>query len=282
MISLSTPTNWSKTCAVWIEEIRVVFEVPAPVPVGTGGFLRSIRKVTALLAVGVSLSFTLHCTRPPVLSSGSKSTTGKASSSRNSGLVFEEEGLASWYGGNGDGFEGKPTANGETFDPEALTAAHKTLPLGTILEVENVDNGKKVLVRVNDRGPFVKGRILDLSRRGAKQLGFLGQGTTQIRIRTVDGLGNPAPLDEALEKGNPYVIQVAALSDPKNIEALRRELEPAFTPVTLQDAFLKNGREIKRVRVGAYTSRADAEKAASDLARRLKDRGVEPFVTRKR
>lgn len=282
MISLSTPTNWSRTCAVWIEEIRVAFEVPAPVPVGTGGFLRSIRKVTALLAVGVSLSFTLHCTRPPVLSGGSKSSTGKSSGSRNSGLVFEEEGLASWYGGNGDGFEGKPTANGETFDPEALTAAHKTLPLGTILEVENLDNGKKVLVRVNDRGPFVKGRILDLSRRGAKQLGFLGQGTTQIRIRTVDGLGNPAPLDEALEKGNPYVIQVAALSDPKNIEALRRELEPAFTPVTLQDAFLKNGREIKRVRVGSYTSRADAEKAANDLARRLKDRGVEPFVTRKR
>ncbi len=282
MVSLSTPTNWSKTCAVWIEEIRVVFEVPVPVPVGTGGFLRSIRRVTALLAVGVSLSFTLHCTRPPVIASGSKAAGAKGSRAFNGGMVFEEEGLASWYGGNGDGFEGKPTANGESFDPEALTAAHKTLPLGSILEVENIDNGKKVLVRVNDRGPFVKGRILDLSRRGAKQLGFIGQGTAQVRIRTVDGLGNPAPVDEALERGNPYVVQVAALSDPKNIEALRHELEPGFAPITLQDAFLKNGREIKRVRVGSYTSRADAEKAANDLARRLKDRGVEPFITRKR
>ncbi len=282
MVSLSTPTNWSRTCAVWIEEIRVAFEPPAPVPVGTGGFLRSMRKGTTLLAVGVSLSFTLHCTRPPVVSGGSRSSNAKKSGASTSGLAFEEEGLASWYGGNGDGFEGKPTANGESFDPEALTAAHKTLPLGSILEVENLDNGKKVLVRVNDRGPFVKGRILDLSRRGAKQLGFMGQGTAQVRIRTVDGLGNPAPIDEALEKGNPYVVQVAALTDPRNIEALRRELEPGFAPISIQDAFMKDGREVKRIRVGAYTSRNDAEKAANDLARRLKDRGVEPFITRKR
>ncbi|HJV90590.1 MAG TPA: septal ring lytic transglycosylase RlpA family protein [Holophagaceae bacterium] len=282
MVSLSTPTNWSRTCAVWIEEIRVVFEAPVPVTVGTGGFLRSIRKVAALLAAGVSLSFTLHCTRPPVVSGSARTSSSRGAGSRADGAVFEEEGLASWYGGNGDGFEGKPTANGESFDPEALTAAHKTLPLGTILEVENLDNGKKVLVRVNDRGPFVKGRILDLSRRGAKQLGFIGMGTAQVRIRTVDGLGNPAPIDETLEKGNPYVIQVAALTDPKNIEALRRELEPGFAPVTLQDAILRDGREIKRVRVGAYGSKADAEKAANELARRLKDRGVEPFITRKR
>ncbi len=282
MVSLATPTNWSRTCAVWIEEIRVVFEAPAPVPVGTGGFLRSMRKVTTLLAVGVSMSFTLHCTRPPVVASRSRTAGNGRSSALRPGQVFEEEGLASWYGGNGDGFEGKPTANGETFDPEALTAAHKTLPLGTVVEVENLDNGKRVLVRINDRGPFVKGRILDLSRKGAKQLGFLGQGTAQIRLRTVDGLGNPAPLDEALEKGNPYVVQVAALSDPRNIEALRRELEPAFAPITLQEAFTKDGREVKRVRVGAYATREDAEKAADELARRLKDRGVDPFITRRR
>lgn len=282
MVSLATPTNWSRTCAVWIEEIRVVFEAPAPVPVGRGGFLRSIRKVTTLLAVGVSASFTLHCTRPPVVAASSRSGAPGKAGNATPGQAFEEEGLASWYGGNGDGFEGKPTANGEIFDPEALTAAHKTLPLGTILEVTNQANGKRVLVRVNDRGPFVKGRILDLSKKGAQQLGFLGQGTAQIRLRTVDGLGNPAPVDESLEKGNPYVVQVAALSDSRNLENLRRELEPGYAPITLQTAFTKDGREVKRVRVGAYPNREAAEKAAEELARRLKDRGVDPFITRRR
>ena len=280
MVSLDTPTNWSRTCAVWIEEIRVAFDDPAPMVVGSGGFLRSMRRVTTLLAVGVSMSFTLHCTRPVATPrSGSGGTRGTGALA---GRVFEEEGQASWYGGDGDGFEGRPTANGEIFDPEALTAAHKTLPLGTVIQVENLDNGKRVLVRVNDRGPFVRGRILDLSKKGARQLGFLGQGTANIRLRTVDGLGNPAPLDEALEKGNPYVVQVAALTDPQNIEALRKELEPTYGPLTLQDALLRNGREVKRVRVGSFSTRDEAERAANELAKRLKGRGVDPFITRRR
>jgi len=280
MVSLDTPTNWSRTCAVWIEEIRVAFDDPAPMVVGSGGFLRSMRRLTTLLAVGVSMSFTLHCTRPVATPrSGSGGTRGTGALA---GRVFEEEGQASWYGGDGDGFEGRPTANGEIFDPEALTAAHKTLPLGTVIQVENLDNGKKVLVRVNDRGPFVRGRILDLSKKGARQLGFLGQGTANIRLRTVDGLGNPAPLDEALEKGNPYVVQVAALTDPQNIEALRKELEPTYGPLTLQDALLRNGREVKRVRVGSFSTRDEAERAANELAKRLKGRGVDPFITRRR
>ena len=281
MVSLDTPTNWSKACAVWIEEIRVAFDDPAPVVVGQGGFLRAMRRVTALLAVGVSMSFTLHCTRPPAVTHRAGSGAGRGAGSL-SGRAYEEEGQASWYGGNGDGFEGRPTANGELFDPEALTAAHKTLPLGSILEVENLDNGKKVLVRVNDRGPFVRGRILDLSKKGARQLGFLGQGTANIRLRTVDGLGNPAPVDETLERGNPYVVQIAALTDVRNVEALRKELEPSYGPLSVQDAVLRDGREVKRVRVGSYPSRDEAEKAANELAKRLKDRGVDPFITRRR
>ena len=282
MVSLDTPINWSKACAVWIEEIRVAFDDPAvPVVVGRGGFLRAMRRVTTLLAVGVSMSFTLHCTRPPVVTHRNGSGASKGAGAL-AGRVYEEEGQASWYGGNGDGFEGRPTANGELFDPEALTAAHKTLPLGSIIEVENLENGKKVLVRVNDRGPFVRGRILDLSKKGARQLGFLGQGTATIRLRTVDGLGNPAPVDETLERGNPYVIQIAALTDVRNVEALRKELEPTYGPLSIQDAVLRDGREVKRVRVGAYPSRDEAEKAANELAKRLKDRGVDPFITRRR
>jgi rare lipoprotein A len=191
-----------------------------------------------------------------------------------------EEGLASWYGGDGDGFSGRPTANGEKFDPEQYTCAHRTLPLGSFVEVENLENHRRAVLRVNDRGPFIKGRVLDLSKRGAQDLGFLGQGTARIRLRSVDAMGLPTALDPAADRTDPFVVQVAALSNPKNIESLTRELESTFGLVSLQDAFTRGGQTVKRVRVGSYTSRQDAERAAEQIAKLMKDRGVEPFITR--
>lgn len=276
-MSFSSPVNWSRTCAVWIEEIRIGFEVPAR-QVIRGGFLRWIRGSASLLAAWVALSFTLHCTRPTTFKGRTLPGSGTSAPAPEGG--HEEEGMASWYGGNGDGFAGRPTASGELFDPQDLTAAHRTLPHGTILLVENLDNGRTVTVRVNDRGPFVKGRVLDLSKRGAQVLGFIGQGTARIRLRAVDGQGRPAAV--AQDKGNPFVVQVAALSEPRNVEALRKELEPAFAPVTLQRITTREGLEIQRVRVGSYADRQAAEKAAEELARLLKGRGVEPFITRRR
>ncbi len=91
-------------------------------------------------------------------------------------------GIASWYGGR---FHGRRTANGEIYDMNALTAAHRTLPFGTIVEVTNLGNGRKVRLRINDRGPFIKGRIIDVSRRAAKELGFLIDGTAPVRLRIV-------------------------------------------------------------------------------------------------
>ena len=93
---------------------------------------------------------------------------------------YEEVGLASWYG---DRFHGRPTATGETFDMNALTAAHKTLPLPGLVEVTNLSNGRTVILRVNDRGPFVEGRIIDLSRAAAQELGLLDQGVGRVRVR---------------------------------------------------------------------------------------------------
>ena len=90
-----------------------------------------------------------------------------------------EEGTASWYG---PGFDGKQTANGETFDTTKLTAAHQTLPFGTLLRVTNLENGLIVVVRVNDRGPFVGGRIIDLSRAAAEKLDMVGNGTASVRL----------------------------------------------------------------------------------------------------
>ena len=96
------------------------------------------------------------------------------------GLV--QTGIASWYGGD---FHGKRTANGEIYDMNKLTAAHKYLPFHTLVEVENLDNKKKVLVRINDRGPFVKRRIIDLSRKAAQRIGMEDTGTARVRLRIV-------------------------------------------------------------------------------------------------
>ncbi len=91
-------------------------------------------------------------------------------------------GIASWYG---DDFVGKLTANGEIFDKHAKTAAHKTLPLGTIVKVTNLANNRSTKVRINDRGPYVEGRLIDLSYAAAKELGFDTLGTTQVRLQVI-------------------------------------------------------------------------------------------------
>ena len=93
---------------------------------------------------------------------------------------YDETGIASWYGPN---FDGKPTANGETFNMNELTAAHRTLPLPSLVEVTNLENGRKIRLRVNDRGPFAKSRIIDISRQGAQLLGFRVNGTAKVRVK---------------------------------------------------------------------------------------------------
>ena len=95
---------------------------------------------------------------------------------------FEQQGPASWYG---NPFHGRKTANGETYDMNELTAAHKELPLGTKVEVTNLSNGRKVVVRINDRGPFHGNRVLDLSRAAAQELGTLNAGVAQVQIRAL-------------------------------------------------------------------------------------------------
>jgi rare lipoprotein A len=281
MLSPFHPTNWSQACVSWIHEIQIAFDPPTPVEPGKGGLLRLMRWSTPRVATLVILSFTLHCTRPPVSLSASRADARNGSTTRDA-QAYVEEGMASWYGGNDDGFAGRPTASGELFDPEQYTCAHRTLPLGSFVEVENLDNHKRAVLRVNDRGPFIKGRILDLSKRGAQDLGFLGHGTSRIRLRSVDAMGLPTALDPAVSQADPYVVQVASLSDPKNIESLTHELENTFGVVTLQSAVSRSGLSVKRVRVGSYSTRQDAEQAAEQIAKLLKDRGVEPFITRQR
>ena len=281
MLSPFHPTNWSQACVSWIHEIQIAFDPPTPVELGKGGFLRLMRWSTPRVATLVILSFTIHCTRPPGNLPWSR--TGSSNGATVSdGQAYVEEGVASWYGGDDDGFAGRPTASGEIFDPEQYTCAHRTLPLGSFVEVENLDNHRRTILRVNDRGPYIKGRILDLSKRGAEEIGILVRGTSKVRIRSVDAMGLPTTLDLAINQTDPYVVQVASLSDPTNIETLTRELENTFGIVTLQSAVTRSGLSVKRVRVGSYTTRQDAEQAAEQIAKLLKDRGVEPFITRQR
>ena len=95
---------------------------------------------------------------------------------------FEEEGQASWYG---PGFEGHKTANGETFRTAQMTAAHKSLPMNSMIEVTNVENGKTAIVRINDRGPYIDGRIIDLSQAAAEEIGMMQAGTASVKIRAL-------------------------------------------------------------------------------------------------
>lgn len=117
-----------------------------------------------------------------VITTSALTTTLKAASATATPAVAEQVGTASWYGPR---FHGRQTANGEVFNQHALTAAHRTLPLGTIADVINIENGRSVRVRINDRGPYVGERVIDLSRAAARRLGMVEQGLAKVRVKVV-------------------------------------------------------------------------------------------------
>ena len=123
---------------------------------------------------------------------------------------YDQRGVASWYG---EQFHGRPTANGEIFDMREMTAAHTTLPLPSLVEVTNLENGRQTVVRVNDRGPFAKNRIIDLSRAAARRLGFEHQGVAKVRVRYL----SPAPLPG--EKNELDIASAPPLVQPTTVTA---------------------------------------------------------------
>jgi rare lipoprotein A len=132
-------------------------------------------------------------------------------------LAYDETGMASWYG---EAFQGQYTANGEVFDLDQITAAHRTLPLPSIVEVINLQNNRAMRVRVNDRGPFANGRILDVSRRVAERLGFERTGTTMVRVRILKDESLEA--EAAAERGivSNGSTELATVATPANIQPL--------------------------------------------------------------
>jgi len=176
---------------------------------------------------------------------------------------FKQRGKASWYGKK---FHGRKTANGEIYNMYAMTAAHKTLPLGTYVSVRNLSNDRKIEVRINDRGPFVRGRIIDLSYTAAKKLGVVGPGTAAVEIvalgaaaavKTPGSTGRSyVPVD--YYKGN-FTVQVGAFSDRNNAARLKRKLDQEYNNAHITT--YHDGHEtFYRVRVGKCSNLKQAEK----------------------
>ena len=210
---------------------------------------------------------------------------------------YSEIGIASWYG---DDFHDKRTANGETYNMRAITAAHRTLPLPSIVKVTNLENGKSIIARVNDRGPYLKNRIIDVSQKGAELLGYKNKGTAKVKVEiladeskalkeamlsknntsktyanalptnkiaTTTGVNKPLTLAQnttlkPAETG-PFFVQVGAFSDFNKAQMLADSMK-RFGNVSIFEAYLsKDG--VYRVRIGAYNSRNEALKILDRL-----------------
>lgn len=148
---------------------------------------------------------------------------------------YNEVGIASWYG---PGFDGKLTANGEIYDQDLLTAAHKTLPMPSLARVTNLENGRSVVVRINDRGPFAPGRIIDMSDRGAKLLGFHRQGITKVRVQI---LAEESQIMAAAAKGE-TVPRYTGIQFDRNKTAFPAPPVPGPKPVMVAAIPVATGR----------------------------------------
>jgi rare lipoprotein A len=146
--------------------------------------------------------------------------------------VFQT-GVASWYG---DDFQGKVTANGEVYDMRKLTAAHQDLPFHSLVEVENLENGRKVLVRVNDRGPFLKGRIIDLSLKAAQRLEIAEKGTAEVSLRVMRWGGAAALATASAAAARGCFVQAGAFALRANAEDLLQTLTELFPSLVFRVA----------------------------------------------
>lgn len=187
---------------------------------------------------------------PPPASHGSK--TARSSPARVP-TVDELYGYASWYG---HPYHGRRTASGEVYDMNSLTAAHRTLAMGTHVEVTNTENGRQVKVRINDRGPFVEGRVIDLSYSAAQAIDMIGPGTALVRLNVLGEEGQPA-----LGAAGRYGVQVGVFREKRNADRLQGLLARKHAPVSIR----QDG-DLYRVLVGAEPTEA----AASSLADRLR------------
>lgn len=174
-----------------------------------------------------------------------------------------ESGEASWYG---PGFHGNLTANGERYNQNSLTAAHRTLPFDTVVRVRNMDNDKYVDVRINDRGPYARGRIIDLSRRAAERIDMIDSGVAPVQLYIVS---SATPVDRASTRREEFTVQIGSFNSRGEAEQMASGVRNARVARARV-----NGNAIFRVYVGSYSRRSAAEREM----RRLKRNGIEGFV----
>lgn len=167
-------------------------------------------------------------------------------------------GMASWYG---DKEHGGKTASGERFSMDDYTAAHKELPIGTMVRVTNLENGRDVIVRINDRGPFKRGRIIDLSYAPAKDIGMVGKGTAKVKVEV---LSSPRKTDNYFKAQ--YTVQVGSFSDMEKASLFKKTIGRKHDNVRIETADFGDY-TFYRVRVGQFSEKSKAEKLAKSLRR---------------
>lgn len=190
--------------------------------------------------------------RPPA-----SSTSGPPSAAERQPPIpgeYEEQGIASWYGVP---FDGHRTSNGEIYDMHQLTAAHRTLPFNSVVRVTNLSNGMHIDVRINDRGPFVANRVIDLSLAAARAIQMIGTGTAPVRLELVSGL---SPQNE----NGFFGVQVGAFQVEANAEKLKAQLSLRYSSISIAAYDSPNGM-FYRVRVGRTPSEAAAHQLADQL-----------------
>jgi rare lipoprotein A len=175
-----------------------------------------------------------------------------------------ETGIASWYGYP---YHGRRAANGEIYDMEQMPAAHRTLPFGTWVEVHDLDNDRKVTVRITDRGPFIDGRIIDLSKAAAREIAMIGPGIAKVRLKVV---AQPASLPQVSQ----YAVQAGAFQDKGRAETLRRRLADQYGTARL--VFRPGNPSVWRVLVGSEPTLD----RANELQDRIRQTGLPAFVVR--
>jgi rare lipoprotein A len=177
--------------------------------------------------------------------------------------VYTEQGVASWYGAP---FHGRQASNGEVFDMNQMVAAHRTLPFGSVVRVTNMNNGRQIEVRIIDRGPFVEGRIIDLSLAAARAIDMVGTGVAPVRIEVVS---SPAAI------AGSFSVQVGAFHERENAERLRKQFTDRY-PVYIQEYDAPGG-HFYRVRIGRVATQQEAEQLAGQLAG---ENNLQTFVVR--
>ncbi len=194
------------------------------------------------------LAFATSCSLPPSRVRVPAPATGNLS----------QTGIASWYG---PGFHGKATASGDVYNQNDLTAAHQTLPLGTRVMVTNLENGRSAEVTINDRGPFAKGRVIDLSYSAAQSIGMVGPGTALVRIDVIDSPIKLQTIRPALD----YTLQLGSFTRLENAQQLRDRLVQSFADIVIAPQQIKDA-TYYRVQLGKFSNRSDAEQRAQQVS----------------